>query len=92
MYDDAIMERTQIYLSEADVELLNEQARHTGASRSELIRRAVQAQYGAPDREDRRAALARSAGGWRTRTVTGAEYTDALRGSLDQRLTDLGMR
>lgn len=91
MYSD-VVERTQIYLSESDVELLDEQARRTGASRSELIRRAVQALYRVPDCDGRRAALARSAGAWRTRKVTGAEYTDAMRGSLDQRLTELGMR
>jgi hypothetical protein len=87
-----VVERTQIYLSESDVALLDEQARRTGASRSELIRRAVQAQYAAPDAGGRRAALERSAGTWRNRKLTGAEYTEGLRGSLDQRLTELGMR
>jgi len=40
------MGRTQIYLTDAELELLDQQARSTGASRSALIRRAVQAAYG----------------------------------------------
>lgn len=91
MYSDGV-ERTQIYLSESDVELLDEQARRTGASRSELIRRAVQAQYRKPGSAERRAALERSAGACRQRRLSGAEYTAALRGSLEDRLSELGMR
>jgi metal-responsive CopG/Arc/MetJ family transcriptional regulator len=40
------MGRTQIYLTDDELQLLDEQARATGASRSSLIRRAVQATYG----------------------------------------------
>jgi metal-responsive CopG/Arc/MetJ family transcriptional regulator len=40
------MGRTQIYLNADELKLLDEQARATGASRSALIRRAVQAAYG----------------------------------------------
>lgn len=91
MYGDGV-ERTQIYLTESDLEALDSEARRTGASRSELIRRAVQAQYGKPEASGRAAALERSAGTWTQRRYTGAEYTTALRGSLEDRLTELGMR
>jgi len=40
------MGRTQIYLTDEELRLLDERARATGASRSALIRRAVQATYG----------------------------------------------
>lgn len=40
------MGRTQIYLTDQELHLLDEQGRATGASRSALIRRAVQATYG----------------------------------------------
>ena len=40
------MGRTQIYLTDEELRLLDEQARATGASRSALIRRAVQTAYG----------------------------------------------
>ncbi|HEY8646209.1 MAG TPA: CopG family transcriptional regulator [Gaiellaceae bacterium] len=40
------MGRTQIYLTDEELTLLDEQARATGASRSALIRRAVQTAYG----------------------------------------------
>jgi hypothetical protein len=40
------MGRTQIYLTDDELQLLEEQGRATGASRSALIRRAVQATYG----------------------------------------------
>jgi metal-responsive CopG/Arc/MetJ family transcriptional regulator len=41
------MVRTQIHLSDEDVAALDRVARETGASRSELIRRAVREKYGA---------------------------------------------
>jgi hypothetical protein len=40
------MGRTQIYLTDEELQLLDAQGRATGASRSALIRRAVQATYG----------------------------------------------
>jgi hypothetical protein len=84
------MERTQIYLGVEDVELLDREAERTGASRSELIRRAIQAQYSKPDVGTRRAALRASAGSWRSRRFTGAEYVDARRGDLNERLRKFG--
>jgi hypothetical protein len=85
------MERTQISLSAEEVELLRREAERTGASKAELIRRAIRAQYGRSESPDRREALRRSAGAWRGRDFTGADYTLALRGDLGRRLDDLGL-
>jgi hypothetical protein len=87
----AAMGRTQIYLAAEDLELLDRAARTTGASRSELIRRAIQATYGERKPEDRLAALTRSAGSWQTRRFTGAAYVDRIRGDLSKRLRRLGL-
>lgn len=89
MHDDAV-ERTQISLGQEEADLLDAAARRTGASRSELIRRAMRSQYGGPDAAARRAALRTSAGSWKHRRFTGAEYVDAIRGDLDERLARLG--
>lgn len=86
-----VMDRTQIYLASEEVGLLERESRLTGASRSELIRRAIRAQYGKPEPTGRRAALERSAGSWAGRDFNGSEYTRAVRGSLEERLADLGM-
>lgn len=83
--------RTQITLTDEDIELLDHAARASGASRSELIRRAIRATYGSGGREERVAALKRSAGSWRRRDVTGAQYVDAVRGDLNERLSRLGL-
>jgi Arc/MetJ-type ribon-helix-helix transcriptional regulator len=65
-------------------------AARTGASRSELIRRAIRDRYGERDWATRRAALTASAGAWKDRGLTGTEYVDALRGDLNTRLERLG--
>ncbi|HWB71923.1 MAG TPA: CopG family transcriptional regulator [Egibacteraceae bacterium] len=85
------MQQTQIYLGERELECLDRASQRTGASRSELIRRAVREQYGEPDFDARRAALRASAGAWKDRTFTGAEYVEAIRGDLDERLRKLGI-
>jgi hypothetical protein len=66
-------------------------ARATGASRSELIRRAIRTAYGNRSKAERTAALKRSAGAWRGRDFAGADYVDAVRGDLNDRLSALGM-
>ncbi|MGH2748378.1 MAG: CopG family transcriptional regulator [Actinomycetota bacterium] len=85
------MHRTQIYLTAEEVELLDRAARSTGATRSELIRRAIRRQYGESDPNARKAALLASAGAWRDRPFTGAQYADAIRGDLNERLARLGL-
>lgn len=80
------MHRTQIYLDKYEIALLARESARTGASRSELIRRAVRTQYGSDTSEGRLAALRISAGTWSDRSGTGADYVDDLRGDLGQRL------
>lgn len=90
MYSDVVT-RTQIYLGDEEVELLDRAAAATGASRSELIRRAIREAFGTPTKEERLRGLARSAGIWKDRPFTGAEYVDAIRGDLNERLRRLGL-
>lgn len=90
MYNDA-MTRTQIYLGEEEVELLERAGTATGASRSELIRRAIRNTFGSPSKSEKLRALERSAGSWEDSTLTGAEYVDRVRGDLSHRLRRLGL-
>lgn len=85
------MGRTQVYLSEAELDLLDRARAATGASRSELIRRAVRRVYGGTRSEvERRQILRQTAGAWKDRSFSGAEYVDAIRGDLNERLAQLG--
>ncbi len=86
------MPRTQVYIGEEELEALDNAARTVGASRSELIRRAVRESYGLKTKADRIRALRASAGSWRGRNFTGAEYVDAIRGDLNDRLARFGLR
>lgn len=85
------MGRTQVYLGSDELELLDRAARLTGASRSELIRRAVRSTFGERTKADKLEALEASAASWRGRRFTGTEYVDAIRGDLDERLHSLGL-
>jgi len=86
------MSRTQVYLGEGELELLERASRNTGASRSELIRRAVRATFGEQGKDEKLRGLKASAGSWRGRRANGAEYVDALRGGdLGERLAQLGV-
>jgi Arc/MetJ-type ribon-helix-helix transcriptional regulator len=83
--------RTQIYLGDEELELLDRVGRATGASRSELIRRAVRSTFGEKTKAERLEALQASAGSWSSRRFTGAQYVDAIRGDLNERLRRLGL-
>ncbi|MBA3509506.1 MAG: CopG family transcriptional regulator [Thermoleophilaceae bacterium] len=85
------MGRTQVYLGDDELELLDGVARATGASRSELIRRAVRTTFGQKTKAERLRALEASAGSWTGRRLTGADYVDAVRGDLSERLRRLGV-
>ncbi|MBA3433834.1 MAG: CopG family transcriptional regulator [Actinobacteria bacterium] len=85
------MSRTQIYLSAEERELLDRASKATGASVSELIRRAIRTTFGVTTKEEKLRALERSAGIWKDRPFTGAEYVDAIRGDLNERLRRLGL-
>jgi hypothetical protein len=87
------MSRTQVYLGEGELELLDRASRDTGASRSELIRRAVRTTFGEQGKDEKLHGLKASAGSWRGRRASGAEYVDALRsGDLNERLARLGVK
>ena len=88
MYNDA-MHRTQIYLDDEEVSALDAAAGRTGASRSELIRRAIRAQYGDRPGASRLDALRSSAGSWTGRDYTGSQFVDSLRGDVNDRLARL---
>lgn len=89
MYSDT-MQRTQVYLSEEELTLLDQATIRTGATRSELIRRAVRDRYGNRDWDSRRSALHASAGAWTAHPHTGESYVDAVRGDLTKRLERIG--
>jgi Arc/MetJ-type ribon-helix-helix transcriptional regulator len=82
--------RTQIYLGADEFELLDRAALETGASRSELIRRAIRGTFGVTTKAERLRALEVSAGSWSERDQTGADYVDGIRGDLNARLARLG--
>ena len=90
MHSDAVR-RTQIYLGEDELELLDRIGRVTGASRSELIRRAVRRTFGEASKDKKLQALRASAGSWRDRRFTGDEYVDTARGDLNERLRRLSL-
>jgi Arc/MetJ-type ribon-helix-helix transcriptional regulator len=90
VYSD-VVGRTQIYLGKEELELLDRVARATGASRSELIRRAVRSAFGEKTKAEKLRALDASAGSWRDRRFTGAQYVDTIRGDLNERLRRLGL-
>jgi hypothetical protein len=85
------MGRTQIYLGDEELGLLDRAVAETGASRSELIRRAMGSTFGDESREARLRALRRSAGSWKRRRFDGSQYVDALRGDLNERLRRVGL-
>lgn len=84
--------RTQVYLGEEELKLLDQAARATGASRSALIRRAVRDAFGTATTAEKARALRASAGSWQGRGFTGAEYVDQVRGDLSTRLHGLGLQ
>lgn len=90
--DDRPGVRTQIYLGEQELELLDRVTRATGASRSELIRRAVRSAYGEKSVAAKLCALDASAGSWTERHLSGTEYVDAIRGDLSERLRWVGLK
>jgi hypothetical protein len=84
-----VVHRTQIYLDEQEVSALDAAAVRTGASRSELIRRAIRAQYGQQPAAWRLEALRSSSGAWTGRDYTGSQFVDSLRGDVNDRMARL---
>ncbi len=87
------MSRTQIYLGDNERELLDRMSNATGASVSELIRRAIRSTYRLELTTDEKLRLLESsAGSWKDRDFTGAEYVDAIRGGdMNEGLRRLGI-
>ena len=78
--------RTQITLTDEQyVRLLGESDR-TGLPLAELVRRAVNQAYGAPDPDEILLALDQSFGSWTGRDFDGADYVEGLRRGLASRL------
>jgi hypothetical protein len=87
------MQRTQIYLSEAELAILEREAARTGRTRSRLIRDAIEATY--PDevgQETFERTLRASAGTLKV-PFTGLEYVRAIRsggfGALAERWPEI---
>ncbi|HEV3311583.1 MAG TPA: CopG family transcriptional regulator [Chloroflexota bacterium] len=78
--------RTQIYLGPDDEDMLDREVRRTGASRSELIRRAIHRTYGVKSSSERLPLLRAGLGLWSDREFTGAEYVETVRHDLNDRL------
>lgn len=83
--------RTQVYLGDEELELLEQAGTATGASRSELIRRAIHSTFGRLPTSEKLRALERSAGSWKDFGSSGSDYVDRIRGDLNQRLRRLGL-
>lgn len=76
------LERTQIYLTRAELSVLDRIKEETGVSQSELVRRAIDQAYLGHDvrtREERLSIVEKAAGAWTGRSETGAEYVERLR-------------
>ncbi|MPZ91964.1 MAG: ribbon-helix-helix domain-containing protein [Actinobacteria bacterium] len=80
--------RTQITLSEAQYARLKDESERTGASLSELVRRAIEDSYGLPRMDDARSALQDSFGAWGDRDFDGAKYVERLRRGMARRLAE----
>lgn len=73
------MDRTQIYLNEAQAAALELQAARTGRSRSQLIREAIDRTYLGETTADAILVLNNTAGAWKGRREDGAAYVKRLR-------------
>lgn len=73
--------RAQVTLTDEQYARLCEEARRTGLSFAELVRRAVDRTYPAPAPapDDLKTALADSFGAWKDRDFDGEEYVERLR-------------
>ncbi len=85
------MSRTQVYLGDEELGLLDERAAQTGATRSELIRRAIRQTYGKSTMDEALQGLRASAGSWQAREFTGREYVEEVRTDLNKRLEEQGV-
>ncbi|MCB8915572.1 MAG: CopG family transcriptional regulator [Thermoleophilales bacterium] len=86
-----VMGRTQVYLGSEELEILDRVAADTGATRSELIRRAVRRSYGR-DQSDPLRVVLETAGSWKS-TGSGEDFViEARAGGLNERLARFGLK
>lgn len=78
--------RTQITLTDAQYARLKDEAKRTGASLSELVRRAIDDAYGLLQTKDARSALGDSFGAWADRDFDGERYVERFRRGMAKRL------
>lgn len=82
-----IMNRTQIYLTDAEEAALRERSKKTGRSKSDLIREAIDQKFlGANDDAALLKVLRDTAGSWKGRRDSGATYVDKVRSGRLSRL------
>lgn len=86
MYSYIATRRTQITLTDAQHDLLREEAGRTGASIAELIRRAVDERYDGVSDADRLRLFDSAFGAWGGRRETGVEYVERIRSGTARRL------
>jgi len=83
MYAYIVMRRTQIYLTEAESDILGRESKRTGLTKSQLIREAIGARYlTSAHAETLESALTATSGAWAgrmTRKETGIAYVERLR-------------
>ena len=85
------LRRTQIYLTQSQLDALERLKKETGANQSELVRRAVDRAYlgrNSRTREERLAILRSAAGTWAGRRETGADFVERLRSGRVARMRD----
>lgn len=83
------LERTQIYLTRSERNVLGRVQQESGVTQSELVRRAIDRVYLGRDRltRDERLRIARAAAGaWAERDETGAAYVQRVRSGRLARL------
>ncbi len=78
--------RAQVTLTDEQYARLQEEARRTGLSLAELVRRGIDKSYGESTGGDLTEALRKSFGAWKDRDFGGAEYVDGLHRGMAQRL------
>jgi hypothetical protein len=80
------MHRTQISLTDQQYERLRSESTSSGHSLAELIRRALDARYGAVSEADRVRLLDSAFGGWAGRGEDGAAFVERVRSGTARRL------
>ncbi len=79
--------RAQVTLTDEQYARLCEEARRTGLSFAELVRRAIEGSFAdGPSTEERLQALHESFGAWKDRDFDGEEYVERLRRGMARRL------